>query len=42
MDRVEKFVSPEIYTLNARTKHCVIHSYYIGYTTGALPYAHHA
>ncbi|EGI63000.1 hypothetical protein G5I_08631 [Acromyrmex echinatior] len=32
MDRVEKFVSsPEIRTLNARTKHCVIHNYY---TTG--------
>ena len=32
MDRVEKFMSsPEIRTLNARTKHCVIHNYY---TTG--------
>ena len=30
MDRVEKFVSsPEIRTLNAHTRHYVIHSYYI-------------
>ena len=35
MDRVEKFVSsPEIRTLNARTKHCVIHNYYT--TDGSL------
>ena len=32
INRVEKFVlTPEIRTLNARTKHCVIHNYY---TTG--------
>jgi len=35
IDRVEKFVQPsEIRTLNARTKHCVIHNYYT--TGGAL------
>ena len=35
IDRVEKFVQPsEIRTLNARTKHCVIHNYYT--TDGAL------
>ena len=29
MDHIEKFVSsPEIHTLNARTKHCVIHNYF--------------
>jgi len=29
IDSVEKFVQPsEIHTLNARTKHCVIYSYY--------------
>jgi len=41
IDRVEKFVSaPEICTLNARTKLCVIHNYY---TTGdALIIAQHA
>jgi len=31
IDRVEKFMQPsEIRTLNARTKHCVIHNYYTG------------
>jgi len=29
IDRVEKFIQPsKIHTLNARTKHCVIHNYY--------------
>jgi len=33
INRVEKFVHPsKIRTLNARTKHCVIHNYY---TTGS-------
>ena len=35
INRVEKFVlTPEIRTLNARTKHCVIHDYYT--TSGTL------
>jgi len=40
IDRVEKFVlAPEICMLNARTKHCMIHNYYI---TGGALYAQHA
>jgi len=43
MDRVEKFVSsPEIYTLNACTKHC-IHDYYtMGDILIYIPYVHYA